>query len=90
MFVQHPDWEQQASGKYREMAEAGRRLPGARRWQIVERVRQLRRDSASLFERLDLIRMPSAAALPWAAHEAYPQHIDGQQVGPRGHAIYTG
>lgn len=90
LFEQHPEWEHQASPKYREMAEAGRRLPGARLWQIIERIKQLRRDSAALFAQTDVIVMPSAAALPWAAHEAYPRLIDGQEVGPRGHAIYTG
>ncbi len=90
MFDQHPDWEQQASPKYREMAESGRRLPGARLWQIVERVKQLRRESATLFERVDVIVMPSVAALPWPAKNAFPPRIDGQDVGPRGHAVYTG
>lgn len=90
MFDQHPLWEDLASQKYRDMADAGRRLPASRLWQIVERVKQLRRDSARLFELVDAIVMPSAAALPWAANEAYPQRIDGQDVGPRGHAIYTG
>jgi len=90
MFDQHPSWAAQASPKYREMAEAGRRLPASRLWQIVERVTQLRRDSATLFERIDVIVMPAAAALPWAAREAYPRQIDGQEVGPRGHAVYTG
>ncbi len=90
MFEQHPDWERQASPKYRDMAEAGRRLPGGRLWQIVERVKQLRRDCAAVFERVDVIVMPSVAALPWPAHDAYPPRIDGQDVGPRGHAIYTG
>jgi aspartyl-tRNA(Asn)/glutamyl-tRNA(Gln) amidotransferase subunit A len=89
-FDQYPTWEAQASPKYREIAAAGRRLPASRLWQIVERVRQLRRDSAALFEHVDVIVMPSAAALPWPAHEAYPRHIDGQEVGPRGHAVYTG
>jgi aspartyl-tRNA(Asn)/glutamyl-tRNA(Gln) amidotransferase subunit A len=90
VFDQHPSWAAQASPKYREMAEAGRRLPASRLWQIVERVTQLRRDSATLFERIDVIVMPAAAALPWAAREAYPRQIDGQEVGPRGHAVYTG
>ncbi len=90
MFEQHPDWEQQASAKYRDMAETGRRLPGARLWHIVERVKQLRRECAAVFERVDVIVMPSVAALPWPREAAYPTHIDGQEVGPRGHAIYTG
>ena len=89
-FEQHPDWEAQASAKYREGAAAGRRVSGARVWQIMERVRQLRRESVAMFERFDVIAMPAAAALPWPAHEAYPTHIDGQAVGPRGHAAYTG
>ena len=90
MFEQHPDWEAQASSKYRAAAESGRRVSGARVWQIMERVHRLRRESAAMFERFDLIAMPAAAALPWPAHEAYPTHIDGQEVGPRGHAAYTG
>ena len=90
MFEAHPEWEAQASQKYRDMAELGRRLPAARLWQILERVAQLRRDSVALFEHVDVIVMPSAAALPWTAELAYPSHIDGQEVGPRGHAIYTG
>ncbi len=85
-----PTGRLQASPKYREMAEAGRRLPAARLWQIVEQVMQLRKDSAALFERLDIILLPSAAALPWPAQQSHPTTIDGHQVGPRGHAIYTG
>ena len=90
MFARYPGWEAQASAKYREGAEAGRRVPGHRVWQITEEVRRLRRDSAGLFERHDLIVMPAAAALPWPKDEAYPPVIDGREVGPRGHAVYTG
>jgi aspartyl-tRNA(Asn)/glutamyl-tRNA(Gln) amidotransferase subunit A len=90
MFDAHPDWEAQASAKYREAAELGRQVPGPRIWQIIDRVRRLRAESATLFERVDVIVMPAAAALPWPAHEAYPPVIDGQAVGPRGHAVYTG
>ena len=90
MFEQRPDWEAQASAKYRELAEAGRQVSGARVWQIMEHVTRLRRECAALFERVDVIAMPAAAALPWPAHEPYPTRIDGQEVGPRGHAAYTG
>lgn len=90
LFEQHPDWAAQATPKYCEMAEVGRRLPAARLWQIVEQVKQLRKDSATMFERIDVILLPSAAALPWPKAQAYPTSIDSQDVGPRGHAIYTG
>jgi aspartyl-tRNA(Asn)/glutamyl-tRNA(Gln) amidotransferase subunit A len=90
MFDRHPEWETLASPRYRELASQGRRVSGSRVWQIMERVRELRRDSAALFDRIDVLVMPAAAALPWPAHEPYPTVIDGQSVGPRGHAAYTG
>lgn len=90
MFDEHPDWEAQASAKYREAAELGRSVSGPRVWQIMDRVRRLRAESAALFERVDVIVMPAAAALPWPAAMPYPLVIDGQHVGPRGHAVYTG
>lgn len=90
MFARYPDWEAQASQKYRDAAVLGAKLPATRLWEIVEQVRQLRRDACALFETHDLIVMPSAAALPWDAALAYPSRIDGQDVGPRGHAVYTG
>lgn len=90
MFEAHPEWDALASEKYRAMAEMGRRLPAARLWQILERVAQLRRDAVTLFADIDVIVLPAAAALPWKAEDAYPAKIDDQEVGPRGHAVYTG
>jgi aspartyl-tRNA(Asn)/glutamyl-tRNA(Gln) amidotransferase subunit A len=90
LFDRHPDWAAQASAKYREMADKGRAIPAARLWQILEHVKQLRRDSVALFDDSDVIVLPSAAALPWKAEDAYPTRIAGQEVGPRGHAVYTG
>lgn len=90
MFAQYPEWEEQASPKYRDMAALGKLLPAHRLWQILDKVTQLRRGTVALFEKADVIVMPSAAALPWAAEQAFPTHIDGQEVGPRGHAVYTG
>jgi aspartyl-tRNA(Asn)/glutamyl-tRNA(Gln) amidotransferase subunit A len=90
VFERHPQWEALASPQYRAMAELGRQVPAARLRQIQEQVGQLRRDCAALFEQFDVLVMPAAAALPWRADLAYPDRIDGQPAGPRGHAVYTG
>lgn len=90
LFDEEPSWEAQASPRYRDMAERGRALPATRLWQIVHEIARLRAESAALFEQVDVIVMPAAAALPWPAELAFPPVIDGQEAGPRGHAIYTG
>ncbi len=89
MFARHPAWRQDASPRFLEMAERGSQVPAVHLWQIVESVEQLRRDCARLFDDIDLIITPAAAALPWPADEIYPPMIAGQAVGPRGHAIFT-
>lgn len=90
LFEHAAKWEAQASQKYRDMAEQGKRIPAARLWDILERVKQLRRDATTMFDDVDLVVLPSAAALPWRAEDAFPKFIAGQEVGPRGHAVYTG
>ena len=72
------------------MAEDGRALSAADYVEALARLTIFRRAIAALFERVDLVFLPSAAALPWPAEDAFPPVIDGQAVGPRGHAIYTG
>ncbi len=74
----------------RAMAEEGARLSGADYADALAALTVFRRAVARVFDRHDLVFLPSAAALPWRAEEAYPAMIDGQAVGPRGHAIYTG
>ncbi|WP_332738352.1 amidase [Hydrogenophaga sp.] len=90
MFKATPSWRERASPKYRAMAAQGEAVGAAALWQLLEAVEQLRRDCAHLFETFDLIAMPSAAALPWPAQEPFPSVIAGQDVGPRGHAVFTG
>lgn len=90
LFEDHPEWEREASEKYREMAARGRSVPAGRVEGIGRLVARLRRDAASLFERHDIVLMPAAAALPWRAELAYPEFIAGRAAGPRGHAVYTG
>ena len=71
-----PTGKRRPAPKYRDdgrqQAAASRR---ARLWQILERVTQLRRDSAALFERVDVHRAcRPPPRLPWPAQEAYPTH----------------
>ncbi|MCP5271422.1 MAG: amidase [Burkholderiaceae bacterium] len=90
LFEHHPHWREGAADKTLAMAEEGAKLPGHVLWQTLESATQLRRDAAHLFERVDLIAMPSSAAMPWPADQPFPPTIAGQPVGPRGHAIFTG
>jgi aspartyl-tRNA(Asn)/glutamyl-tRNA(Gln) amidotransferase subunit A len=72
------------------MAKEGAQLSAADYVDALARLTSFRRAIAGVFERCDLIFTPSAAALPWPADAAFPPRIDGREVGPRGHAIYTG
>ncbi len=90
LFSSHPHWREDAATKYQAMATAGQALPASRLWQLIGEIDELRLACSRLFETYDLIVMPSAAALPWPAQEAFPPEIDGKKVGPRGHAVFTG
>ncbi len=90
MFERFPQWREKASPKYLDMAEQGAGYSAAQLWAVMEDVEALRRDCVRVFNDYDVLITPAAAALPWPAKEAYPAIIDGQTVGPRGHAIFTG
>ncbi len=91
LFGWQPDWRDGAAPKYHQLADLGARIPASDLWQVREAALQLRRDAARLFaDGCDLIATPAAAALPWPADQAFPPRIDGQEVGPRGHAVFTG
>jgi aspartyl-tRNA(Asn)/glutamyl-tRNA(Gln) amidotransferase subunit A len=75
---------------YLDMAEAGAKIPAHRLFDALNAVRDLRSDMSRLFADWDVILMPTAAAQPWPAEQTHPTVIDGTEVGPRGHAVYTG
>jgi aspartyl-tRNA(Asn)/glutamyl-tRNA(Gln) amidotransferase subunit A len=51
---------------------------------------ELRSQGDRIFGAHDFLMTPTAAAMPWPASEPYPRRIGGRDVGPRGHAVYTG
>jgi aspartyl-tRNA(Asn)/glutamyl-tRNA(Gln) amidotransferase subunit A len=90
LMRENPAYEDQAGASARAMAADGRKITGADYIGALEKVSELRWLCAELFERVDLVLTPTAAALPWAAETPYPDRIAGQPAGPRDHAIFTG
>jgi aspartyl-tRNA(Asn)/glutamyl-tRNA(Gln) amidotransferase subunit A len=90
LLDRHADRRADTGEQYVQMAAAGAQVPAHRYLQFLETVRRFRAEVAHAFDRIDLIMTPSAAAQPWPADQPFPPEIDGQPVGPRGHAVYTG
>lgn len=90
VLAQHPGKEHLVGERMRNMADEGRTVSASRYLAGLEAVDAFRRSVTDAFDGIDLIMTPSAAALPWPADEPYPTRIAGQEVGPRGHAVYTG
>ncbi len=78
-----------AAQKYRDMAKRGSRVSAVQLYEAMTRVFALREAVRGLWGH-DAVLMPTAAAFPWPAEEAFPTTIDNRSVGPRGHAVYTG
>uniref|UniRef100_UPI003D100052 amidase family protein n=1 Tax=Roseibium sp. TaxID=1936156 RepID=UPI003D100052 len=66
------------------------KVPARDLYAALEEVRRLRARVSQVFGEWDVIMTPSSAAHPWPAAEVFPDRIDGREVGPRGHAVYTG
>nr|WP_255720329.1 amidase [Acuticoccus kalidii] len=90
ILATEPTMRERAAEKYIGMAERGASIPASDLLGIWETVWRIRREVSELFASVDLVLMPSCAAMPWAADVPFPTEIDGTAVGPRGHAVYTG
>jgi aspartyl-tRNA(Asn)/glutamyl-tRNA(Gln) amidotransferase subunit A len=89
LLSRHRDWENRVAPAIAEMAVAGQRY-GARDYlNALDMIASMRRAFEALFERYDFLITPSAASMPWPAAQPHPTIIDGQPVGPRGHAVFT-
>jgi aspartyl-tRNA(Asn)/glutamyl-tRNA(Gln) amidotransferase subunit A len=90
LMAENPAYEKLAGASARAMAGDGRTVSGADYLGALEAVSAIRRHVAELYEGVDLVLTPTAAALPWPAETPYPDRIDGKPAGPRDHAIFTG
>ena len=71
-------------------ARLGEAMPATQLFDLLMEIEHLRRGLEDLFAECDVLLTPAAAALPWPATQSHPPTIDGQAVGPRGHAVFTG
>jgi aspartyl-tRNA(Asn)/glutamyl-tRNA(Gln) amidotransferase subunit A len=85
-----PDWHEQVSPSVRAMAEQGGRYRASELFDALAFTAQARSAAGTLFSHHDLILSPATAALAWPAEAVFPPQIDGREVGPRGHAVFTG
>lgn len=85
----HSDRDDLIGPSLADMARNGRRFTAADYLAALDAIKAVGREFDALFARYDLLLTPSAAAMPWPATEIYPDTIDGQSVGPRGHAVFT-
>lgn len=89
LSIKDPAVMRAAAEKYKDMAARGESKTAVDLYEALTRVFALREAVRGLWG-VDAVLMPSAAAPPWAAVDAFPETIAGQSVGPRGHAVYTG
>ncbi len=90
LFDLHANAADLVSERYRELNASGRAITAAEYLGVIETIDRFRGQVGMAFEGIDLIMTPTAAALPWSADIPFPDVIDGQTVGRRGHAVYTG
>jgi aspartyl-tRNA(Asn)/glutamyl-tRNA(Gln) amidotransferase subunit A len=88
-LAMRPGWEAQVNPAARAMAESGAAVTAGQVLDALAVAAETRRDAAALFTRYDLLLCPATAALAWPAEAVFPPEIDGQPVGPRGHAVFT-
>ena len=89
LLSQHRDWQDRVAPAIVEMEVAGRKYGAKDYLNALDTISQMKRTFEHLFERYDFLITPTTAAMPWPAAEAHPPVIDGQPVGPRGHAVFT-
>lgn len=89
LLARHPEAQTLVGEQALDMAAGGASYSAADYLQALMTIEDVRRRVEDLFQRHDVIVTPSIAALAWPIGGTHPDRIDGQEVGPRGHAIFT-
>jgi aspartyl-tRNA(Asn)/glutamyl-tRNA(Gln) amidotransferase subunit A len=89
LMDRHVDWQGEVAPSIAEMVLAGRQLTARDYLAALDAITEMSRAFDRFFERFDFLITPATAAMPWSTRETHPATIDGKQVGPRGHAVFT-
>lgn len=68
---------------------AGRQGTAQSLFRLLSAIHVLQQTMRGLFEQADFVLTPSTACVAWPLGASHPEQIDGQAVGPRGHAVFT-
>lgn len=68
---------------------AGRQGTAQSLFRLLAGIHVLQQTMRALFEQADFVLTPSTACVAWPLGVSHPEQIDGQPVGPRGHAVFT-
>ena len=68
---------------------AGRQGTAQSLFRLLAAIHVLQQTMRDLFEQADFVLTPSTACAAWPLGASHPEQIDGQAVGPRGHAVFT-
>jgi aspartyl-tRNA(Asn)/glutamyl-tRNA(Gln) amidotransferase subunit A len=85
-----PGWQGKISSSLEEMAANGEARTGREYFAALNTFKDLEQSLSLFFNAYEVILTPTVAALPWPLTEPYPKRIDGQEAGPRTHAVFTG
>jgi len=89
LLSQHKDAESKIGPEIAELAQRGAEYSAADYAAALAAIEALRKSFDALFADVDVLLTPATAAMPWPAEDTHPPQIAGQQVGPRGHAVFT-
>jgi aspartyl-tRNA(Asn)/glutamyl-tRNA(Gln) amidotransferase subunit A len=89
LMDRHPGRDGDIGASVAGMAARGRTHTARDYLGALQTVAAVEAEFAALFARFDILLLPTAAAQPWPIGLSHPEVIDGQPVGPRGHAVFT-
>lgn len=73
----------------RALAAAGKAYSASDYARAMAAIETMRSQYTEEMAGFDFLMTPAIAALSWPKSETHPPKIDGQEVGPRGHAVFT-